>query len=289
MMRLVPLLILAACSARQPTSGRPFVDTAGRSLRLPPKIERVVSLAPSTTEIVCALGDCKKLVGVDRFSNFPPEVASVPRVGNDTEPSVERIAGLRPDLVLGATTANSEATIRALERVGLAVLVCKDNKTQELFTNIANIGEALGRSNEAAVLVKQLKARLAAVHVGPARVKVLAVVWPEPLVVAGGGSLLSELMRLAGGENVAADSPQDFPTYSYERVMVRAPEVIIVGTHSDGAPPLAPIERLPLPAVRAHRVHLVDGDLLFRPGPRVVDAVELLAKLFHPTPDGGAP
>jgi iron complex transport system substrate-binding protein len=131
-----------------------------------------------------------------------------------------------------------------------------------------------------------MRARIAAVTT---RVKenpearTAVVVWSEPLVVAGGKSHVGELIRAAGGSNIAGDSPQPFPTYSLERLVERAPEVIIVGSHADVTPPLQPIENLKtVPAVRDKRIVLVDGDLLFRPGPRLPDGVEALGKALHP-------
>jgi iron complex transport system substrate-binding protein len=114
-------------------------------------------------------------------------------------------------------------------------------------------------------------------------VKAVVVVWSEPLVVAGAQSHVAELLRAAGGVNVADDSQQPFPTYSLERLVERAPEVIIVGSHADVTPPLAPMEALKsIPAVKNHRIVLVDGDLLFRPGPRLPDGVEALGRALHP-------
>jgi iron complex transport system substrate-binding protein len=131
-----------------------------------------------------------------------------------------------------------------------------------------------------------LRARVAATHARVAALppaRALVVVWADPLTVVGGHSFVDEEIRAAGGENIAGDSAQPYPQYSVERMLARAPEVIVVGSHKAGGPVLAPLTaHASLPAVQNGRVHSVDGDLLFRPGPRVVDGIELLARLFHP-------
>jgi ABC-type Fe3+-hydroxamate transport system substrate-binding protein len=225
-------------------------------------------------------------VGVDRYSDWPPEAAHLERVGAEVDPSLERIVALRPDLVFVATSANTAGTGAALARLGVRVHVSRTDTLDDVYRDIAAIGDATNCRSGAAALIARLRARIEAVAartraLPPARAMV--VVWSDPLIVAGRGSHVSELLRAAGGENLADDSIQPFPTYSVERLLARAPEVLLVGTHSDNAPPLAPLERLTtLPAVRDHRLHTFDGDLVFRPGPRLADGVEALAPLLHP-------
>ena len=263
------------------------VDGLGRAVRLPAVVARVVSLAPSSTEIVYALGAGARVVGVDRYSNFPAAVAAVEKVGNDTEPSLERIVALHPDLVLTATSANSRATTEALQHVGIAVYVSSPNRLEDVYADVARIGLALGRGDEGTRLAAELRARVARVEarVGAApRTRAAVVVWSEPLILAGKGSHVDDMVRAAGGDNVAGDSAQPYPTFSVERLIARAPEVLVTGVYADGKNSAEALARhLPmLPAVRDHRVHTVDGDLLFRPGPRVVEGIERLAALLHP-------
>ncbi|HUS66797.1 MAG TPA: helical backbone metal receptor, partial [Kofleriaceae bacterium] len=272
---------------------RGVTDGQGRMVRVPERVTRVVALAPSATEIVYALGAGPAVVGLDRFSDYPPETKQVEKVGGDVEPSLERIVALKPDVVFTATTANTLATVRALERLGIAVYVSRPDSVEEVYRDVRGIADALGRHEAGVRLTDEMRARIErvrAAHAEGPRVPTLLVVWAEPLVVVGKGSHVAELLAIAGGRNVAGDAEQPFPTYSVERVLARAPEVLIVGTHAEGAPPMRSLERLTtLPAVRNRRIHLVDGDLMFRPGPRLPDGAEAIARVLHPAAgDGGA-
>ncbi len=286
---LVVTIAVGGCTRVAPaaaTGRRTVRDGLGRPVLVPDRVARVVSLSPSSTEIVYALGAGDRVVGLDRYSDWPPETRKVDKVGANLEPSLERIVALRPDLVLTATTANTQATTQAIERTGIAVFVSKADTLAQIYEDIESIGDAIGRLPEARVLTRSMRARLEALrarHAGRRPVRTLLVVWSEPLVVAGRASHLDDLITAAGGVNIVDDSAIPFPNYSLERVMARAPEALVVGTHAYGSPPLAPLERLTtVPAVRDHRVYLIDGDLLFRPGPRVVEGAEALARLLVP-------
>jgi iron complex transport system substrate-binding protein len=251
----------------------------------PHQARRIVSLAPSSTEILYALGAGDRIVGVDQYSDWPPEALKVPRVGSDLQPSVERILALKPDVVFVATSANSRELPLELERLGIRVVISRIDTLDDLWRDITQSGEAIDKHDAAVALVHKLRARIAATHARVAAlppVKALVVVWADPLTVAGGHSFVDDVIRAAGGDNIAGDSAQPYPQYSVERMLARAPAVIVVGSHK-GGPALEPLlAHASLPAVKNGRVHSVDGDLLFRPGPRLADGVELLARLFHP-------
>jgi iron complex transport system substrate-binding protein len=286
-------LLVCACKSAPPRIGaREIKDQTGRTVRLPATVSRVISLAPSTTEILYALSAGDRIVGLDRFSDYPPEAQRKERVGSNLDPSLERILGLKPDVVFVATTANSLATVGTIEKLGIAVYVSRASSLAEVYDDVVGVADAIGLRQDGEKLAASMRARIEAVraaHLGQRPVSALVVVWSQPLNVAGKGGHVDELIRAAGGKNIADDSEQPFPTYSVERVLARAPEVILVGTHSEGAPPMTPLMQLQVPAVKNHRVHQVDGNLLFRPGPRLPDGVELVARLLHPIADGGAP
>jgi iron complex transport system substrate-binding protein len=252
----------------------------------PREARRIVSLAPSTTEILFALGVGDRVVGVDQYSDWPPAAAKIPRVGNDLTPSVERILALKPDVIFIATSANSRELPDELERIGARVVISQVETLDDVWRDITVTGDAVGRHDAATALVAGLRARVAATHARVASlppVKALVVVWADPLTVVGGHSFVDDEIRAAGGDNIAGDSAQPYPQYSVERMLARAPEVIVVGSHKAGGPVLTPLTaHASLPAVKNGRLHTVDGDLLFRPGPRLVDGIELLARLFHP-------
>ncbi|MSP63799.1 MAG: cobalamin-binding protein [Myxococcales bacterium] len=291
------LVLACGCTRREGPAGlRERKDGLGRMVRLPPpeRALRIISLAPSSTEILFDLGAGPRVVGVDGYSDWPAEVKALPRVGANTDPNLERIVALRPDVVFTATSANTQRTVEAMERLGLPVYVSRADSLEEIYRDVIAIGEVVGRGAEAERRVADLRRRIALVgarrKVGSPRVKALVVVWSDPLMVAGRASHVGDLLLAAGGENMADDSPQPFPTYSLERVVARVPEVMVVGTHSSGSPPLAPLERTAaLLGKRRYRIEMIDVDLLFRPGPRVVEGVEVLDRLLHPVgPAGGA-
>ncbi len=283
----VSLFIVGACQRppREVVAPRVVEDALHRKLTLG-AVQRIVSLAPSSTEIVYALGAGDLVVGVDRFSDFPKEVARLPKVGSDMEPSIEKIIGLKPDLVLAATSANGQRSVEGMSKAGLAVYVSRADSLEAIFLDILGIGRALDRQPQAEALVANMRSRLATararVHAFP-ETSCAVVVWPAPLVVAAQGSHVGDLLTAAGGRNVVGNAAQPFPTYSPEKLVREHPAVILVGSHSTGAPPLTALEQLSsIPAVRDRRIHVVDGDLLFRPGPRVVDGVEALVPMLHP-------
>ncbi|HEX6835610.1 MAG TPA: cobalamin-binding protein [Polyangia bacterium] len=249
------------------------------------EVRRIVSLAPSTTEILYALGAGDRRVGVDQYSDWPPAALKVPRVGSDLSPSVERILALKPDVVFVATSANSRELPDELARLGVRVVISQVVTLDDLWRDIVTTGDAIGRHEAGVALTAKLQARVAATHARVAAlvaVKALVVVWADPLTVVGGHSFVDDAVRAAGGNNIAGDSPQPYPQYSVERMLARAPDVIIVGSHKGGPSAKTLDAYVSVPAVRNGRVHAVDGDLLFRPGPRIVDGIELLARLFHP-------
>lgn len=280
---LVALLLLV-----EPASAFTLKDSAGRLLVLPAPPGRIISLVPSVTESIYALGGEARLVGVTDFCDWPPEAQKKPRVGGMVAPSLEIIVALRPDLVVATREGNSRETLDQLGRLGVPVFVVEPHRLSDVMTVIAQLGELTGRQAAVGPLVEGLKRRVKAVQdaVRPyPRPKVLYVLWPDPLIVPGRRGLVSELIELAGGTSVTAQEPGAYPRFSLEAVAARAPEVIILARHGGDAAPVAraPWERLTaLPAVRAGRVYSLDGNYLHRYGPRVVDGLELLARVIHP-------
>jgi iron complex transport system substrate-binding protein len=280
------VLLLAGCTPKKiSATTREITDGAGRKVRLG-SVKRAVSLAPSSTEILHAVGAGPLIVGVDRYSDWPPSARQIEHVGADIDPSLERVLALKPDAVFTAASANTEATVQSIERLGLPVIVSQVATLDDIYRDVQMLGDAVERQKEAAQVVAEMRARVAAVSKrveGLPPVRAMVIVWSQPLVVAGSRSHVAELLRLAGGVNLADDSSQPFPTYSLERLVERAPEVLIVGSHADVNPPLAPLEALTsVPAVKNHHIVLVDGDLLFRPGPRLPEGVEALGRALHP-------
>ena len=278
------LLLLVAA----PAGAFTLKDSRGRDLILPAPPQRIVSLVPSVTEIAYALGGEDRLAGVTDFCDWPPEAQKKPRVGGMLAPNLELIIALKADLVVATTEGNRQETVDQLQRLGIPVFTVNPRRLSDVMTVIAQVGELTGRRAAVGPLVESLRRRVEAVDraVRPyPRPKVLYVLWPEPLIVPGREGLVTELIDLAGGASVTAGEADSYPRFSLEAVVARAPEVIILARHGADGTPLAraPWERLTtLPAVRGGRVHSVDGTYLHRYGPRVVDGLELLARMIHP-------
>ncbi len=281
---------LALCLLLLPGAGQALtvVDQTGRSLSLPAPPERIVSLVPSVTEILFAIGARDVLVGVTDFCDYPPEARRKAHVGDMLNPNLEALITLKPDLVVATRSGNREETFDQLGRLGIAVYLVDPVSVGDVLRLVAGLGEVTGRRDGAQAVTAEFERRVAAVRervAGRPRPRVLYVLWPEPLIVPGRGSLVSELISLAGGESVTADQGPGYPRMSLEAAVGRAPEVIILARHGAGTGPAAreQWQRLEsLPAIRSGRLYVADGDLLHRYGPRVVDGLELLARLIHP-------
>lgn len=281
------LVLTLAVSAWADAARREVVDEVGRRVKVPERAHRIVSLAPSLTEVVFALGFENELVGVTDFCDFPPEAKKKTKVGGMINPSLEAILALRPDLVLATVEGNRAETVLSLERLGLPVFVVKSRGLQGLFSSIEKLGEVMGRGEAARALLGELQERAVGIRrrvQGLSRPRVLYLIWPEPPIVPGKGTLIDDLIRWAGGESISGDSPIPYPRYSLEEIIARSPEVIVISSkHGEASDLIRRLKRLDtLPAVRHGRIHFVNGDLVNRPGPRVVEGLLQLARLIHP-------
>jgi iron complex transport system substrate-binding protein len=267
-----------------------FSDEAGRhvSPRAVPT-RRVVSLAPNVTELLFVLGAGDQIVGADNYSDQPAGlVDSIPKVGSDYEPSIEKVVALAPDVVFTSVSANRRETVEALARLGVPTFVTDTREIADLDRTLKNLGDMTGHAREAEQQVRRLQTGFAAVRrrvAGRGKPRVLVVVWDDPLYVAGRGTFTHDLIEIAGGINVAADAV-GFAKYPLERVLHAAPDVIVLPTHSaveQGARAVDYWSRWPgLPAVRSRRVYAVDDAIISRPGARLLEGAGLLAGLIHP-------
>lgn len=283
--RALALLLVLLPSA---ASSLTFTDQTGRPVSLTAPPRRVISLVPSVTEVLFALGAQDLLVGVTDFCDYPAAARLKPRVGGMLAPSLEAMVALKPDLVIATTAGNREETVTQLERLKIPVYLVNPTSVTGVLDVISRLGAVTGHAAQAARLVASLEARIKAVteRVTPLpRPRVLYVLWPDPLIVPGRGALVSELIARAGGDSVTVDGGEAYPRYSLEAAVARAPQVIVLASHGSGQGTISreKWERFAsLPAVKAGRLYSVDGNLLHRYGPRVVDGLELLARLFHP-------
>lgn len=248
---------------------------------------RIVSLAPAITETLFALGAGAEVVGVSQYCDYPPEVATLPKVGTFLTPNIEAIAGRRPTIVIGLQTSSDLRELRALRAMGYRTLMVDDNSIAGIEVSISTVGDAIGRAREARRLLDSTRARIEAIEErlrGIPERPVLMVVGHQPMVAVGTGTYLDELLTMARAKNIAARAAQAWPRLSIEYIIATRPEVILDGQM--GSDPESPSsfwgKYQTIPAVRAHRVVGYPEDPTLHPGPRIVETLEILARLIHP-------
>lgn len=301
---LTALLLVAACQpapTATPTLAPPtaapaafpvtVTDDAGRSVAIKAEPQRIISLAPSNTEILFALGLGQRLVGVDDFSDYPPEAKAIEKVAG-MEPNKEKIVSLNPDLIVavGGSPAQLEKAT-ALEKLGLTVIVLNPPDIEGVIRNIELVGQATGRSQAAGQMAADLRARVRAVADKTANAPKLQVFFeldatdPSKPFAPGPGSFIDGMITLAGGANVAAKAALQWVQLSAEEIIAQNPDVIVLSDADFGITPES-VKARPgwnvIAAVKNGAVYPISANLVSRPGPRVVDGLEQLAKLIHP-------
>jgi len=291
---LILAVSLAACdrtgSTPEPASVR-LTDDIGNAVEIAGPVERIVSLAPSNTEIVFALGLGDRVVGVTDFCDYPPEALEITKIGG-VEPNLEQIVALDPDLVLAIGGEPDPPVIGQLQELGLAVLVLKPNDLDGIYHDIELVGQATGAQQEATDLTTEMRERIAAVT------NVTASAAERPLVfyeldgtdptrpwTAGSGSWHDRFIQLVGGRNLAGDQESAWVQFNAEEIVAQDPDVIILGDSAWGTTPESVAERPGwdiIAAVQNGHVYPIDDSLISRPGPRVAEGIEELARLIHP-------
>lgn len=267
---------------------REFTDELGRAVRIVYPPRRIVSLAPNLTEILYALGVEDRLAAVTSFCDYPPAAREKPRVGGGVNPSLEAIVAAQPDLVLLTWHHNRRETAEALDRVRLPYYVVSPRSVEGIIASVEHIGELAG-STRTAEVVAEMRARLAALEArlaGRLPQRVLFVVWDEPLISIGPRTFIADALSRAGAVSVV-ESRQDWPRLSLEAILRLQPDYLVFASnHSASLPALArTLAERPgwrrLRAVEAGRIAMV-SDAINRPAPRMLAAVEALARQLHP-------
>jgi len=260
---------------------------------LPARPQRIVTLAPSATEMIFAVGAGDRLVGRDELSDYPPEAKNVPSIGG-TYPSIntEAIVALRPDLILAPGVISPEQ-VKALESLGLVVFHQRTPKDiEEIFQQIQMVGRLTGNTEQAEKTIADLRARLTAIEekIRQARTRPkvfyeLDATDPGKPWTAGPGSFIDRLIARAGGQNIGASLSSEWGQISLEELIRQDPDLMILGTANYGETP-EKVRQRPgwnrLRAVREGRIYPINADLISRPGPRIVDGLEALARIIHP-------
>jgi iron complex transport system substrate-binding protein len=264
-------------------------DGLGRTVILPGRVQRIVSLTPATTEILFAIGAGSQVVGRDMFSDFPEESLSVADVGGSWgEYNTEAIVSLQPDLIL-AGGINPPELVANLENLGLTVYFLANPTTLEgLYTNLQVLGRMTGNEKKAAELTSSLDARVRTVDQKLAGITDEVEVYYEleaTPFTAGPGTFVDQLIARAGGTNFGAKMDSAWAQVSLEQLLLADPDIIILGDSAYGETPESVAARpgwASLAAVREQHIFPFDDNLVSRPGPRLVDGLEALARLIHP-------
>jgi iron complex transport system substrate-binding protein len=268
---------------------REVTDEAGRSVRVPQPVRRIVSLAPSLTETVYALGLQDHLVGDTDYCDYPEDARKKTKVGGAINPSLEQIVALHPDLVLVAKGLNRLETVHSLDALGISSYATDPHTVDEIITSSKKLADVLGVPEAGASVVGDMQQRLAELQqrIGalPAK-RVLFVVWTQPLISIGRDTFIADALRRAGAVSVV-DSAQSWPQVNLEEVALLQPDFLVFAeSHSEAAPSAVEgLANLPawriLTAVSNHR-YAVISDAVNRPAPRIVTAIEDLARQLHP-------
>ena len=261
-------------------------DDVGRRVALVAAPQRIVSIASSNTEGLFALGLGGRVVAVDQYSDYPPAARQKPQLGGYVDPNLEQIVAAAPDLVL-ATDVHEATVVPDLEALGVTTIVINPEDLDGVFDGIVLVGRITGKDARAAHLVCELRRRVDAVEArveGAPRPRAFFELSPE-LHTAGPGSFIDDLIERAGGDNVAADATEEWPQLNAEALLAEDPEVILLADHEVGVTP-EQVRARPgwqaMSAVEQGRIVLIDPDLTNRPGPRVVDGLEAIARALHP-------
>jgi len=262
----------------------------GRVIRIPQPVRRIVSLAPSVTETLFALGLGDRVVGDTDFCDYPPEAKKKTHVGGTVNPNIEAVAALHPDLVVATREINRLDSVLSLQRLGISVYVTDPQSVEQVLVSTERLGELLGAGDAARALTANLRQRLDKVEeliAGLPPKDVLMVVWLDPLMSVGRNTFLEDALRRAGARSIIS-SPQPWPTVDLEEVVRLQPEYLIISNDNKEQVQreLAEFQTRPvwrrLAAVRNRRF-IVLSEAINHPSPRLMDGIEQLARALYPS------
>lgn len=289
---LAALCASAACSPHPSHTAeagrRSFTDGRGRLVTVVSHPQRIISLAPNITETLFALGLDDRIVGVTTYCDFPAAARAKEKVGDTIHPNLERIISLKPDLVLISTASQLENLTRQLDQLQVPVYVTDPRRVEEVVTSIRALGEVTGVAERGAEIAAGMERRIHEVQQRTKelnRPSVFYVLQTGPLITAGRDTFINDLIDLAGGHSISAEEAAAYPQFSRETVVARAPDVIIApASHGSELVSEEVLRRdfATTPAVRHNRIARVNADLIDRPGPRIVEGLEQLARAIHP-------
>jgi iron complex transport system substrate-binding protein len=286
--RFLPCLVFFWVSISSPATLR-VTDEVGRTVSIPSSPHRIISLAPSITEILFRLDLDEEIVGVSIHCDFPEEAKRRVRVGSYISLDFEKILFLKPDLIIATGAGNTREMVDRLEALGFPTYVIFPKNFDGVLTSIRHLGGVLNRNREAREILQALELRRQRVidlTQDLPRPKVFLQIGEVPMVTVGKGSFADDLITLAGGTNIAGAEKRRYPRWGMEEVLKRSPDVILISSMN----PKGDYEKIArewtrwktIPAVQQGRIHLIDSDLIDRPSPRIIEGLEEMARIFHP-------
>jgi len=302
MKRLVKILIiliiaqiLCICSGSDKKAARKdvevFTDAMQRQVAVPKNTKRIISMAPNVTEMLFAIGLDDKIVGVTTYCDYPDAARDKPKIGGYSDPNMEAILSLKPDLIVTAPDGYSKERVEKLDEIGIPVFVVNPKKVDDVLETMLTLGKVTGKIEAAKQIVDQLSKRVEMVReevslIPPEkRLKVFYEIGRDPLFTVGPGTFLDNLITEAGGVNIAADAGSEWAQYSVEAVIAKKPDIIITALHTPSGTDSESSKSIwqkykTIPAAQNGRIYELDPNILLRPGPRIVDGMEELYGLF---------
>jgi len=265
-------------------------DDLGREIIVPDHPHRLICLAPNVADIVHAIGAGNEVIAVSDFTKYPAEARRKPSVGLPLSPSLETIVSLHPDLVIGSSDFGGLGIVSQMQEVGIPIFMVNPHGLEGIYDSVLSLGKALNRETEAKQVVSRLRRRVGALQArakGRPSVQVFMLIWPEPITTIGKQSFITEIIAAAGGRSITDGLEHEWPHISFESLVALDPESILLVRGSKMS--FEDLAKRPewnrIAAIREHRVFYTD-DRLYSPSPVVIDALENLARQFHP--GGGA-
>lgn len=278
MRRLLLALLLVSGLAQASID---VTDDQGQALHLAQPARRIVSLAPHVTELLFAAGAGDRIVGAVQYSDYPQAAGKIPRVGSYTAPDMEKVAALKPDLVIAWKSGNRDAHLDKLKALGIPVFINEPRRIEDVARSLSQFGRLAGSgaaADAAAQAFRSRHAALAAKYSGRPKVRVFYEIWNRPLMTINGEHLISDVIRLCGGDNVFARLPVLAPTIDVEAVLAATPDVIVASGMGESRPEWLDDWRkwTKLPAVAKGNLFFIQPDLIQRHTPRILDGAERL-------------
>ncbi len=266
-----------------------ITDDAGREVTIEQAPEKIISFAPSNTEILFSIGAGDLVVAVDDFTSWPEsEVAELPRVGGPENPNYEKITSLEPDVVF--SIGGTDEFADQLDELGITTVILQPDNFSEMYENIKRIGRIVDMVDAAEQVVENMRLEVEEIKATVEHLdeeekpEVFFEVWPDPLMTAGPGTFIDQVITKAGGVNIAGDAEQQWPTFSIEVLVERDPDVLLLQfqeTYADLEASDTPAWS-EISAVQQDRFYLIDPDIITHPSPRLIEGLQTVAEYLHP-------